>query len=70
MKARSAYRHPRTHIVRVYRQSAHTIVGHVEEVRTGLVRPFRTPAELWRAIRGTTPAQQGKPSQRIRSALR
>jgi len=48
-------RQPRTLIVRIYRQTAHSLVGQVEEVRSGVVRPFRTASELWRAL-GKKPA--------------
>ncbi len=50
MRKQLLTRQPRTHIVRVYRITAHGVVGQIESVRTGLVRPFRTAAELWRAV--------------------
>jgi hypothetical protein len=43
---------PRSYVVRVYRRTARWFAGHVEEVRSGKVRPFRSAHELWAAIGG------------------
>jgi len=51
MKSQLRNREPQTYIVRVYRRGAGGRIGHVEEVRTGAVRPFRSAATLWQAIR-------------------
>jgi len=55
MKSRPRDREPQTYIVRVYRRGAGGRIGHVEEVRTGAVLPFRSAATLWRAIRCASP---------------
>ncbi len=41
---------PQTYIVRLYRRTAGGGIGHVEEVRTGAVRPFKSATTLWKAI--------------------
>jgi len=43
---------PRSYVVRVYRRTARWFAGHVEDVRSGQVRPFRSAHELWSAIGG------------------
>jgi hypothetical protein len=43
---------PRSYVVRVYRRTARWFAGHVEDVRSGQVRPFRSARELWSAIGG------------------
>jgi len=45
---------PRSYVVRVYRRTARWFAGHVEDVRSGQVRPFRSAHELWSAIGGPT----------------
>ena len=45
----------RSYMVKVYRQQAGTLVGTVQEVRTGRTVPFQTMEELWLAVRGTSP---------------
>jgi hypothetical protein len=45
---------PRSYVVRVYRRTARWFAGHVEDVRSGQVRPFRSSHELWSAIGGPT----------------
>lgn len=45
---------PRSYVVRVYRRTARWFAGHVEDVRSGRVRPFRSAHELWSAIGGPT----------------
>jgi hypothetical protein len=46
---------PRSFVVRIYRQTPRSAVGQVEDVQTGLIRPFRTVNELWRAITNPNP---------------
>lgn len=43
---------PRSYVVRVYRRTARWLAGHVEDVRSGKVRSFRSEHELWAAIGG------------------
>ena len=43
---------PRSYVVRVYRRTARWFAGHVEDVRSGQMRPFRSAQELWSAIGG------------------
>jgi hypothetical protein len=43
---------PHSYVVRVYRRTAQWLAGCVEDVHTGRVSPFGTPAELWAAIGG------------------
>ena len=43
---------PRSYVVRVYRRTARWFAGHVEDVRSGQMRPFRSAQELWAAIGG------------------
>jgi hypothetical protein len=43
---------PRSYVVRVYRRTARWFAGHVEDVRSGHMRPFRSAQELWSAIGG------------------
>jgi hypothetical protein len=43
---------PRSYVVRVYRRTARWFAGHVEDVRSGQTRPFRSAQELWSAIGG------------------
>ena len=43
---------PRSYVVRVYRRTARWFAGHVEDVRSGQMRPFRSAHELWSAIGG------------------
>ena len=46
---------PESYIVRVLRRSSggrRALVGMIEVVRTRVVRPFRTAAELWTVITG------------------
>ena len=50
---------PRSYVVRVYRRTARWFAGHVEDVRSGQVRPFRSAHELWSAIGG--PARPVRP---------
>jgi hypothetical protein len=45
-------REPRSYVVRVYRKTTRGLAGHVEDVQKGVVRAFRTPAEMWSAIGG------------------
>ena len=45
---------PRSYVVRVYRRTARWFAGHVEDVRSGQMRPFRSAHELWSAIGGPT----------------
>lgn len=40
----------RSYVVRVYRQDAGQVVCVVEDVRTGLSKPFHSPSELWNAL--------------------
>jgi len=43
---------PRSYVVRVYRRTTRWFAAHVEDVRSGQVRPFRSAHELWSAIGG------------------
>jgi hypothetical protein len=52
---RCVVRDLRSFMVKVYRQQAGTLVGTVQEVRTGRTVPFQTMEELWLAVRGTSP---------------
>jgi hypothetical protein len=54
---------PRSFVVRIYRQTSRTAVGQVEDVQTGLVRPFRTVHELWRALMNPNPTPNPKDSK-------
>lgn len=47
-------RDPESFVVKVYRQEGGTVVGTIQEVRTGRTIPYRTKDELWSAIRGWT----------------
>lgn len=45
----------RSYVVRIYRQEpsgATDVTGVIEDVETGLCRPFHSVAELWNAIGG------------------
>jgi hypothetical protein len=58
----------RSYVVRIYRQEpseATDVTGVVEDVETGLFRPFHSVVELWKAIGGST-----KPPRAGRSAPR
>lgn len=44
-------RQPRTYVVRVYRQGARSLVGVVEDARTGEQRSFSSMQELWSSLR-------------------
>ena len=43
----------RSYVVRVYRHTRTDVAGQVEDVESGLIRPFRSSEELWSAIGGT-----------------
>lgn len=43
---------PRGFIVRVYRRTADSLIGQVQDALTGRIRAFRTMAELWMALGG------------------
>ena len=46
----------RSYVVRVYRNTRTDIAGQIEDVESGLIRPFRSAGELWSAIGGTIAA--------------
>jgi hypothetical protein len=58
-------RDPDSFVVKVYRQQGGTVVGTVQEVRTGRTIPYRTKDELWSALRGSpslsVDAKQSRP---------
>jgi hypothetical protein len=43
-------REPGSFVIRIYRKRGGTMVGTVQEVRTGRTIPFRTKDELWDSI--------------------
>jgi hypothetical protein len=43
---------PRSYVVRVYRRTRESLIGQVQDVQTGRVRPFRDIEELWAALGG------------------
>ncbi len=45
---------PDSFVVKVYRQQGGTVIGTVQEVRTGRTIPYRTKDELWSALRGSS----------------
>jgi hypothetical protein len=60
---------PDSFVVKVYRQQGGTVVGTVQEVRTGRTVPYRTKDELWSALRGSpSPSADVKPSRRRRTS--
>jgi hypothetical protein len=61
MKKQPLSRRPRSYVVRIYRQSAKALAGHVEDVQSGAIHPFKAPAELWLAIGGTVAARPKSP---------
>ena len=58
--------HPRSFVVRVYRQQGDVLAGIVQEVRTGRTVPFQTMEELWQAVRSPPPrsGQRGAGTRR------
>jgi hypothetical protein len=55
---------PRSFVIRIYRQSHRTLVGQLEDVETGLIRPFHNVVELWRLLGGRgRPASKRGPDQ-------
>jgi hypothetical protein len=44
---------PDSFVVKVYWQQGGTVVGTIQEVRTGRTIPYRTKDELWSALRGS-----------------
>lgn len=49
---KTSHPEPHSYVVRVYRRTAQWLAGCVEDVRSGRVSPFGSPAELWAAIGG------------------
>ena len=52
MKWRTGNPAPRSYVIRIYRQSARTLVGQIEDVETGEIRPFHSIVDLWRLLGG------------------
>jgi hypothetical protein len=53
---KTSHPEPHAYVVRIYRRTAQWLAGCVEDVRSGRVSPFGSPAELWAAIGGPTPS--------------
>jgi hypothetical protein len=49
----------RSYVVRLYREGPAGITGVVESVETGVLRPFRSPEDLWLVLQ--TPTSQQRP---------
>lgn len=58
MSNKAARERLHSYVVRVYRHTRNDIAGQVEDVESGLMRPFRSPGELWTAIGGTVRASR------------
>jgi hypothetical protein len=43
---------PRSFVIRIYRQTPRSLVGQLEDVQTGQIRPFNSIVELWRLLGG------------------
>jgi hypothetical protein len=41
---------PRSYVIRIYRQTTRGVVGQVEDVSSGAIRPFATAQQLWQAL--------------------